>query len=284
MLTVLHASDFQCGRPFRPAAAEALVRLADETAPDVVVVAGDLTQRAKDREFLAAMSLISRLPDVPYVVTPGNHDVPLYRVWERLFMPYRNWHRRVAPELDSVTRVPGATFVALNSSAPRRAIVNGRVDDFQVEFAARSFAASASDDVRVLVVHHHFVPVPDGKGGKPLPRAHRLLADFEAMGVDLVLGGHVHQTHVTTSQDLLGGASQSALPLIACGTTTSWRGRGPEADLNSLNVVRVREEDIEVVPHLLGPGGTAFEPGQPIVFARGSRTGAARDATRGGAK
>jgi len=266
MLTVLHASDLQCGRPFRPAAADALVRLAGEVSPDVVVVAGDLSQRAKDREFVTAMELIERMPPVPRIVTPGNHDVPLYRVWERVFAPYRNWRRRVSRELNSVTSVPGATFVALNSSAPRRAIVNGRVDDFQLDFARRSFEASAPGDIRALVIHHHFVPVPDGLGGKPLPRARVLAEAFESMEVDLVLGGHIHQTRFTSSEDVLGGASRFPVPFIACGTTTSRRGRGPEEEANSLNLVRIDDRRIEVVPYLMERGASSFEPVEPVVF------------------
>jgi len=270
MLTVLHASDFQCGRPFRPGAADALVALAREISPDVVVAAGDLTQRAKDREYLMASGLLARLPDVPCIVTPGNHDVPLYRVWERAFAPYRNWRRRISRALDTVTSVGGATFVALNSSAPRRAIVNGRIDDDQMDFARRAFRAAPADDIRVLVIHHHFVPVPDGKGGKPLPRAKKLVAEFEAMGADVVLGGHVHQTHLSTSKALLGSTGRG-LPLLACGTTTSWRGRGPEAGLNSLNVVRIGAKEIAVVPYLMAEGGDRFEARDPVVFARPAR-------------
>jgi 3',5'-cyclic AMP phosphodiesterase CpdA len=246
------------------------VRLADQAAPDVVVASGDLTQRAKDREFVLACSILDRMPQVPRIVTPGNHDVPLYRIWERAFVPYRNWKRRISPDLDTVTRIPGATFVALNSSAPRRAIVNGRIDADQVDFARRSFRVTPAADLRALVIHHHFVPVPDGKGGAPLPHARKLLADFEEMKVDFVLGGHVHQTHVTTSGRLAKGDGRIGIPLIACGTTTSWRGRGPEAHLNSLNVVRVRADEVEVVPHVLQEGGAVFEPVDSIVFKRGA--------------
>jgi len=269
MLTVLHASDLQCGRPFVPRAAEAFVRLAHEVAPDIVVVSGDLTQRAKAREFRMAMDLLARLPSAPVVVTPGNHDVPLYRVWERLLLPYHNWKEIVSPELDSVTGIPGATFVALNSSAPRRAIVNGRVAAKQVEWARGIFGGAAPGDIRALVIHHHFVPVPDGEGGRPLPGAARLVRSFESMGVDFVLGGHIHQTHISTSHDIAPGDNGlPGLPLIACGTTASRRGRGPEAGINSLNVVRVGSHDVEVVPHVLEVGATEFSPEDPVVMPR----------------
>jgi 3',5'-cyclic AMP phosphodiesterase CpdA len=253
-----------------------MVRLARDVSPDVVVISGDLTQRAKMREYRTAAELIGRLPRVPVVVTPGNHDVPLWRVWERALTPYRNWRRTFGAALDTVTRAPGATFVALNSSAPRRTLVSGRLAWGQLDFARRAFAASPDGDVRALVVHHHFVPTPDGGGGRPLPRALELVRAIEEMEVDFVLGGHVHQTHVRTSSDLTGAATVG-VPLIACGTTASRRGRGPEADLNSLNIVRVGPLDIEVCPHILVRGASAFEPAEPFVFARSRnmRTGAA---------
>jgi 3',5'-cyclic AMP phosphodiesterase CpdA len=272
MFTVLHASDLQCGRPFRPHAAEALIRLAEALSPDVVVVSGDLTQRAKKREYETVNSILARLPDVPTIVTPGNHDVPLFRIFERLVSPYRNWRAAISPELNTVTEVEGATFVALNSSAPRRAIVNGRIDPYQLDFAESAFAHAAPTNVRALVIHHHFVPVPDRTDGRPLPGATGLVRRFEEMGVDFVLGGHVHQTHIRTSSDLLGERERPGIPLITCGTTTSWRGRGPEAQHNTLNVIRVDPDRVEIVPHMLNDGDTSFEPLAPVTLPLGSRS------------
>ena len=270
-LTVLHISDLQCGEPFVARAAEALVRLAPRIRPDVIVAAGDLTQRAKAREFQMALDLFDELPDVPLVTTPGNHDVPLYRVWERLFSPFRNWRRFVSPDLDTVTRLEGATFVALSSAAPRRAIVSGRIGSAQLEFAREAFRRAPTGDWRCLVIHHHLVPLPDRKGGRPLPWAHRLLATIEAAGVDVVLGGHVHQVHVTTSRDLLTEREGPGVPVITCGTTTSRRGRGPEAGLNSLNVVCLAGSTVEVTPYHLERGATMFEEGSTLSFPRPRR-------------
>ncbi|MSR20256.1 MAG: 3',5'-cyclic-nucleotide phosphodiesterase [Gemmatimonadetes bacterium] len=280
MLTILHASDLQCGRPFLPHAADAFVRFANQLQADVIVVAGDLTQRAKVAEFHTAKTLLERLPAVPVIVTPGNHDVPLFRLWERALAPHRNWRALISPDLDSSVRRPGATFVALNSSAPRTAIVNGRVRSRQVEFARRAFESAPEDDARVLVIHHHFVPAPDPTAGRPLPGARRLAEAFESMGVDLVLGGHVHETHVNTSRALLPGRDGPGVPLIACGTTTSRRGRGSEAGINSLNVIRVAPHEVEVLPHRLAPGARDFEPAAAIVIPR-HRTSGARGAAVG---
>jgi len=271
-LTVLHASDLQYGTPYRPAVAGAFVTLAQAVQPDLVVVAGDLTQRAKASEFAGVLSLLERLPDVPRVVTPGNHDVPLYRLWERVLVPYREWRRALGPELDTTVSVRGATVVALNSSAPRRAIVGGRVDAHQVAFARRCFDAAPEGHLRLVVVHHHFVPTPDKEGGRVIPGGTGILSAFEAMGVDLVLGGHVHQTHMSTSRALVPGEGPG-IPLVACGTTASRRGRGVESGRNTLNVVRMTESEIEVVPHRFEPDSGAFEPQGGSSFPRPNRAG-----------
>lgn len=268
MLTLLHASDLQCGRPFRPDAAEALVRFAHQLRPDVIVISGDLTQRAKASEFRTAKELIERLPKAPVLVTPGNHDVPMFRVWERAFAPYRNWKRFMSRDLDVTLRQAGATFVVLNSSAPHAALVNGRIRVRQLEVARIAFAAAPPDDARVVVIHHHFVPAPDPSAGPPLPGARGLAEAFEAMEVDLVLGGHVHETHVNTSRALFPHRPGPGVPLVACGTTTSRRGRGAEKGINSLNVVRLGPDSVEVLPHRLAPGEADFTSGDPILIPR----------------
>jgi len=266
-LTVFHASDFQVGAPYLEHAAAAMVRLFETVTPDVVVVSGDLTQRAKASEFALARRVLNAFGgDVPIVLTPGNHDVPLYRFWERLVMPHANWRRFAGTDaLDTVTRVDGATFVALNSSAPRRAIVNGRLGDGQLDFARRAFEESPDGDLRVVVTHHHFVPAPEGEGGSPLPRASGLAGAFSEMEVDAVLGGHVHQLHLRTSAEL-GDASPIPVPILATGTATSRRGRGIETGWNSLCVHRFTSEGLTVTPYRREPDGTDFEASPPVTF------------------
>ena len=280
MATVLQASDLQYGRPYRPAVGDAFVRLARTLEPDLVVVAGDLTQRARASEFRGVLDLLAGLPDVPVVLTPGNHDVPLYRVWERLLDPYRNWRRFVSPDRDTVTRVPGVTVVALDSSAPRRAVVAGHLTAAQVRWAAARFAEAPRKDARLLVTHHHFVVTEDRLGGRPLSGAADLLRAFEGMGVDAILGGHVHQTHFRSSRSLVPGVpDEPGIALLACGTTASARGRGPEEGRNTLNVVRVGSGALEVTPHEYAEKEGAFVASAPRVFLRRTPVPAVRSET-----
>lgn len=258
-MLILHGSDLQIGRPYLPGAAAAFLALAREVGPDLVVVSGDLTQRAKVKEYREARAFLDALNPHPVVVTPGNHDVPLYRVWERVLAPYHNWKRFIGADLDTVLRLPKAVVVALNSSAPRRAIVGGRLHGHQLDFARRAFAEAAPGLARIVVTHHHFVPTPDGLGGRPLPGGRATLDALEVMKVDLVLGGHVHRTHLTSSRDIIDGDGPG-IPLVACGTTASTRGRGPERGMNSCNLVRLGDGVVEVEVHRFDQTTGTFAP------------------------
>lgn len=269
MRTIVHASDVHFGVPHLPEVLGVFDAEVRALEPDVLVVSGDLTQRAKSHEFEAAAGWIESFGDLPVVTTPGNHDVPLYRIVERLFDPYREWRRWISKELDSVTRIPGMTIVALNSAAPRRAIVNGRLSTTQLDFAREAFRATPPDEVRVIVTHHHLVPAPDYEADRPLPGARRLLAAFESMGVELVLGGHLHRAYIGNSIDHAPrDAPRDGLLTVQSGTTSSSRGRARERKKNSYNVIRIDDDRIEVVHHLYDAGERAFHPTSAHRFPR----------------
>lgn len=261
MVTLLHASDIHFGKPHDPAAMEALLRFLAAAQPQLLVLSGDLTQRAKIPEYEEARRFLHGLGDLRVVVTPGNHDVPLYRVFERLFAPLRNYRRYISEELDQVTRLPGITVVALDSTAPHRAIVNGHISDPQLLFAAQVFYDAPPGDARILVTHHNFIPAPDFEPQQFLPGYQRHLAALARMKVDLILGGHLHRSYVGSSLDAFPQAPGTRSMVIAhCGTTTSRRGRARERGENSLNLIRVGATEITVSPHLLDRRTGEFRP------------------------
>jgi 3',5'-cyclic AMP phosphodiesterase CpdA len=272
MLTILHISDLHFGPPFHPEVGEALLRMAEQIEPDVIVASGDFTQRAKEEQFRAAREYLDRLPPVPLVVTPGNHDVPLYRVRERLLDPYRHYRRFISEELDSVTRVNGAVIVALNSTAPRMAITNGRVHASQLRYAAEAFEGTPPETLRLLVSHHHFAPPPDFEGAKAMPKAKRALDAFTAMRVDVILGGHLHRAYIGNSLDVYSGRDREHGIVIAqSGTSTSRRGRAREREKNSFNVLRVDQRTIRVTHHMFFDDADGFVPTSRHIFYRGGR-------------
>ncbi len=267
MVTLVHGSDLHFGTPHDAAAAEDFLATTLDVAPDAVVLSGDFTQRARVQEFENARTYLDRFAPTPVVVTPGNHDVPLYRVVERLFDPYRNYRTHISEALDTVTRIPGATLVALNTAAPRRAIVNGRLRPEQVAFALEAFADAPEGDARIIVAHHHLAPAPDYEGDTPLPGSRRILDAFEAAGVDLVLGGHLHRAYIGNSLDVYPGEDRNrGIVVVQSGTTTSHRGRAREREKNSFNVIRITPETFRITHHMRFPGG--FRPFSEHHFPR----------------
>jgi 3',5'-cyclic AMP phosphodiesterase CpdA len=272
MLTILHISDLHFGPPFHVAVGEALLRHAEELEPDVVVASGDFTQRAKEEQFRAAREYLDRLPAVPLVVTPGNHDVPLYRVRQRLLDPYRYYKRYISEELDTVTRVDGAVIVALNSTAPRSAITNGRVHAWQLRYAAEAFEGTGPETLRLLVSHHHFAPPPDFEGAKAMPKAKRALDAFTAMRVDVILGGHLHRAYLGNSLDVYSGRDREhGIVITQSGTSTSRRGRAREREKNSFNVLRVDKRTIRVTHFMYFDDAGGFLATSRHIFFRGGR-------------
>src|ERR1051325_5294938 len=96
--TLAHLSDLHFGR-VEPAVLEALRRRLRALAPDVVAVSGDLTQRARARQFREARAFLDSLPR-PQVVVPGNHDVPLYNVFARFVAPLAGYRRVIGEDVE----------------------------------------------------------------------------------------------------------------------------------------------------------------------------------------
>jgi 3',5'-cyclic AMP phosphodiesterase CpdA len=285
VLTLLHISDLHFGPMYHADVGERVQQFAHDLKPDVVVASGDFTQRARREQFRAARDYLERLPPVPRIVTPGNHDVPLYRVRERLFSPYRYYREYIADELDCVTVVPGAMFVSLNSTAPRRHLVNGRISRWQLEFAAGAFREAAPKTYRVVVAHHHFAPPPDFEGGDVMPQAKRALDHFAMHDVDLILGGHMHRAYIGNSLDLYAGQNRGHGIVIAqSGTTTSRRGRAREREKNTFNVLRLDSHTIRITHYLYFDDVNGFLPTSRHIFFRGGRGPDSAVNTPGGAE
>jgi 3',5'-cyclic AMP phosphodiesterase CpdA len=272
MLTILHISDLHFGPPFVEHVGEAVLRAARELPADVIVASGDFTQRAKREQYAAARAFLDRLPPLPVVVVPGNHDVPLFRVIERVFAPYRLYQEYISPELDTVYRLENAMIVALNSTSPLRAVTNGRIDGWQLDFCARAFEDAGPGIARIVVAHHHFAPAPDYEGGQVMPRAKRAIDRFTDLAVEMILGGHLHRTYIGNSLDLYPGRDREhGIIIVQSGTTTSRRGRVREHEKNTLNLIRVGEERVRITHYMYFDELLGFAPVSRHLFPRAGR-------------
>ena len=268
-LTLLQISDLHFGPPYRAEAGEAVLRLANKSAIDAIIVSGDLTQRAKREQFEAARDFLSRLPAVPQLVIPGNHDVPLYRFFERMLTPHGLYQKIISSELNPVLKVGKAIIAGIDSTSPHTAISNGRIFRRQLETVAELFRNAPADAIRIVVAHHPFVPAPDCLRDKRVQRAVRAMNVFGELNIELVLGGHLHRAYAGDSSDFYPAMPRDrSIRIVHCGTTTSRRGRGREAGRNTLNLIEFRKQTLTVSHFLFRDESQSFTVESRHTFQR----------------
>jgi 3',5'-cyclic AMP phosphodiesterase CpdA len=252
---IVHLSDIHYGPPFQAALEPILLKEIRDLAPDMVILSGDLTQRAKKAQFLQAKAFLDRLPK-PYLVIPGNHDVPLYNVFDRLLRPLERYKAYVRPQVDMTVRSGGLLAVGLNS-AFGWTNDRGRITEAQLQMAQETFAAEPQADFRVLVTHHHFVCPPGVHQG---PLAEALLGRFAAWGVELVLTGHTHLTHVEQHPN--------GPVLLQSGTATASRWKKLKRRVNSFNIISVDAARIAIQVREYDAEQQTYAPAAEYDFAR----------------
>jgi 3',5'-cyclic AMP phosphodiesterase CpdA len=240
MKTLVHLSDLQFGRADE-AVLEPLRRRLHALAPHLVVVSGDLTQRARREQFEQAVAYLETLPG-PQLVVPGNHDVPLYNVVKRFLAPLANYKRIVTEDLEPAHFDDEMAVVGVNT-ARSNVFKGGRINMEQVE-AIKQRLCELPDGITKIVVTHHPFDAPKGSGEEDqiVGRAGKALEKLAGCGADLLLSGHLHASAVSHTADRYCIAGLSAL-VVQAGTATSDRHRG---EANSFNVLRVESNHIEV--------------------------------------
>jgi len=263
MRTLVHLSDLHFGRT-NPAVIEPLLATVNALRPDCVVVSGDLTQRARVDEFRQARAFLDRLP-APQVVVAGNHDVPLYRAWERLLSPFGNYRRIISADLEPCFIDAEIAVLGVNT-ARAMTFKGGRINIVQIESIRSRIAALPPLTTKIIVTHHPFdLPATPGKVTL-VGRARQAMEVFSNCGVDLLLAGHFHSSHAGDTSNRHDFPGYAAL-VVQAGTATSTRHRG---EVNSFNVLRVSHELIAVERHAWQGAADAFLLVQSEWFKRAS--------------
>jgi 3',5'-cyclic AMP phosphodiesterase CpdA len=262
MRILAHISDPHFGRTER-ATVKALITTIIDARPDIVVVSGDLTQRAKEHEFKQARQFLKALPS-PQIVVPGNHDVPLYNFVARVLKPLQNYRRYISNDLEPFFCDDEVAIVGINT-ARSMTFKNGRVNRQQVVRSCERLKACGENRMRVLVSHHPFdLPETHALHGL-VGRAHMAMAGFARCHVDLILSGHLHISRTSESTTRYKIPGYSAL-VIHAGTATSTRARG---ELNSFNIIRLDGSSVSIQCFVWSPGRNSFSVS---VVARFQRT------------
>ena len=262
MPRIIHLSDLHFGA-HDPELVEAVEEQVNADKPDLVVISGDFTQRARTEQFEQACAFLERLRDAGHDVlgVPGNHDVPLYDVLRRFLSPLTRYRRYIDDSLCPFITMEGAAVLGINT-ARSLTIKDGRISHEQMDFIRETFSKTDQAVARVLVTHHPMFALPVGEGpelGKAIGRQEHALEAIAEAGVDILLAGHNHRASTHDAADLVTRAG-SAL-VIQAGTATSVRLRGEE---QSFNRIEIKGDEVAVTE--LSWNGGAFVAGEPAAY------------------
>jgi 3',5'-cyclic AMP phosphodiesterase CpdA len=225
---VLQVSDPHFGTERAPVV-EALVALALRERPALVVLSGDITQRARPAQFRAARAFAERL-GAPLLAIPGNHDLPLFALATRLLRPYARFRAAFGDELEPVFASDAWLVIGVNTTRPARH-ENGEVDAAQIERVAARLAAAGPGQFRIVVVHQPAAVLRAEDEHDRLIGHAAALARWAAAGADVVMGGHIHLPYVLP----IAGTARP-LWVVQAGTAVSARVR--DGVPNSVNLLR----------------------------------------------
>ncbi|MEY2562712.1 MAG: hypothetical protein QOH88_905 [Verrucomicrobiota bacterium] len=251
MRTVVHLSDLHFGRT-DPAILAPLVNFIGVIKPDLVAVSGDLTQRARTVEYIAAREFLASIR-FPQIVVPGNHDVPLHNLFSRFARSLHGYSRYITPDLQPVYADSEVVAVGVNT-ARAWTWKDGRINRFQLQKLRATMQEAPKPATRIVVTHHPF-DLPAGAGGRVVGRSRLAMTTLAECGVDLLLAGHFHIADTTQTAKRYEMPGYSAI-IVSSGTTTSTRGRGQP---NSFNVIRIEPTSITIERRVWRRASAAFE-------------------------
>jgi 3',5'-cyclic AMP phosphodiesterase CpdA len=240
MRTLVHLSDIHFGK-VDYAVVERLKEKIEEIKPHLVIVSGDLTQRARSHQFIEAKEFLESLPQ-PQIVVPGNHDVPMYNIFARFFTPLEKYKRYISKNLQPFYKDDEIAVIGINT-ARSLTIKDGSINKKQVAQIREKMCDLHDKMLKIIVTHHPF-DLPEGFDEDDIvDNAAEAMPQIADCGADVFLSGHLHVSRVThTAARYKLDSGRSAL-VIQAGTATSTRGRG---EANSFNVIEFEHPQLIV--------------------------------------
>ncbi len=252
-MRIAHLSDPHFGTEV-PEVVRALNYALQALAPALIVVSGDITQRARSAQFNAAQAFLDSLPAVPKLLVPGNHDLPLFNPVLRLFAPRRAYHRAFGS--GQPQWVAGSVAVIGIDSTLRLRHTRGTVGLARLSRRVRD-AGDAS--LRLVAAHHPLQTLLPQDRGECLIGARQIAVELSRLSTDMVLSGHVHMPLLTDTRTAFPGLPRHFV-LCAAGTAVSSRIRsGAPNSFNLIDIdpscttIRVERRDFSAAANSFSP-------------------------------
>lgn len=233
MSVILHLSDTHFGTE-RAEVCAALWQLAEEVRPDVAILSGDVTQRARPGQFEAARQFVERLTAHSKLVIPGNHDIPLFNLFARVFNPYGNYRHAFGHALEPQFANQDVLVIGVNATRPWRH-ADGEVSAQQIERVSQQLQSASLGQLCIVAVHQPVYAARESDQANLLHGHREAIEAWAAAGADLILSGHIHLAYMRDLREAYPDLPRPVWTLSA-GTAVSRRVRDEKP--NSVNLIR----------------------------------------------
>lgn len=239
MKKLVHISDLHFGTESKNIA-EGLIKDIHMLRPDLVIVSGDLTQRARRKQFKAAKEFLNKIP-FEKIIVPGNHDIPLFDIFRRILFPLSSYKKIISENVNPFYRDDEMALMGINSA---RSLTwkNGRISTDQIREIENEFCPIDNSIIKIIVTHHPFIPPPGDPGIKLVGRSVKALAVISNCKVDLLLAGHIHHGYSGDIRPYYPEGKRSIISVQA-GTAISQRLRN---EPNAFNFISLSKRFISI--------------------------------------
>ncbi len=220
---ILHISDLHFGK-INSNVLNSLLTLINTQKVNCVVVTGDLTQRARSHQFLAALEFLKKV-EAPVLSVPGNHDVPLYNLIQRFFSPFRKYNKYIKPFSTSIYKDDDMIIAGITTNNIY-SIKEGKISKKGIQVLEEIFTKDAPQPIRIIACHHPVFKNTNNLNIKKLQD--RALT----LNPHMILSGHDHQSSV----EFIDLENKKFPLLVNAGTATSSRTR---KEANSVNLIEI---------------------------------------------
>ena len=268
LLRVAHLSDPHFGTTSKNVI-DGLLNILEEIQPSLILMTGDITQRARDEQFRAAKNFVDQLRPIPVITVPGNHDIPLENVFARFIQPYKGYKDLLQQKLEGNIILDDVYITCLNSTSRWRHVQG----DFSNSYLERQFQGNYSNCKVHIVAFHHPMDCAKHVDDKNLLKGRdNAIATFERYDVDMVIGGHIHDPYVNLSEVRYPHILRKMILSVA-GTCLSSRTRAGapnsfsmiEINTDLIPVIKITRFDMDLAFH--------FTPKETHSFSRSSASG-----------